>query len=623
MRVKPCMTKKRNNLCKRKIIILGIDGLSPNIIEPLMKAGKLPHFTRLKKTGSYRKLSTTNPPQSPVVWTAIATGKNPGEFGIFDFIRRNPATYRMDLSISNIQKRKASRVVNAKRFWDYTSQRKIPTVILHYPLTFPPERVCGRMLSGMGVPDILETEGTFIIYTSKVPGKQVMGGVVVYVRRQNHMRIYLQGPLFRDGYDSRRRDRVAIDVIIDKKRDRAVVIYQGKQCELKPGKLSEWHMIEFNVGTLRKAKGILRFHLISIEPEFTLYVSPVNFDPRDPLYPISYPNGYSRHLSRHIGFYYTQGMPVDTWAANEGWLSERDLLYQTNEVFHQNRRMLDYEYGRFRQGVFVFYLGILDAIQHTFWRHIDSKRIHCSSSVLHDRETIPACYQEIDNLLGSIIERMEKNDSLMVISDHGFTACYRSVHLNSWLRNNGYLILKSPKASAGAQLLKNVDWTKTKAYAIGFGGIYINQKGREGAGIVMPGREAECMKKEISKKLLDWFDEKNKQPIVHRVYNGKNIFRGKYVNAAPDLFIGLKPGYRISWQTGMGGVPDALVEDNRKTWSGDHLVDSSFVPGVIFTNIPGIKSNPSIYDIAPTILKSVGYSEKELRKEGFEGKLLF
>jgi len=152
---------RRESDFDKKIIVLGFDGLSPHIIEPMMEAGDLPYFKQLKETGSYSMLATTNPSQSPVAWSGFATGKNPGKHGIYDFIVRNPKTMELTLSLSTIKRGRAQRVKQDRDFWDYTSSERIQTVVIGCPVTFPPDKVFGRMISGMGVPDILGTEGTF------------------------------------------------------------------------------------------------------------------------------------------------------------------------------------------------------------------------------------------------------------------------------------------------------------------------------------------------------------------------------------------------------------------------------------------------------------------------------
>ena len=229
----------------------------------------------------------------------------------------------------------------------------------------------------------------------------------------------------------------------------------------------------------------------------------------------------------------------------------------------------------------------------------------------------------MDNILGCVLERIDKEDTLIVLSDHGFDTFRRAVHINSWLRKNGYLELKNPYAESGAELLTDIDWIKTKAYSIGFGAIYINQQGRERNGVVNSGQETEVLKEEISQKLKQWVDEKYRKLIVNEVYTREDIFWGEYASQTPGLYVGFNIGYRASWQTALGAVPKELIEDNLKKWSGSHLFDPNLIPGVIYLNKKITKENPSIYDIAPTVMKIIGYNEEKLKKFNFDGTPLF
>lgn len=607
----------------KRVVVLGFDALSPEILEPMINDGKLPNFSRLKENGSYRHLSTTNPSQSPVAWSGFATGQNPGKNGIFDFIIRDPQTYRLDLALSKMKAGRPERTLKSKRFWQYASEARVPVAIITCPVTYPPDKVYGKMLSGMGVPDILGTEGTFTFYTSESQGrKKDIGGKVFQVNKKEIMVMHLIGPRVAGLSGKADNTRVPFKVTL-KGKDKILIEYQKNRLELKAGDWSNWCEVEFKLGFLRKTKGIFKFYLVSVEPELKLYISPINFDPRQPLFEISYPKNYSNELAGAIGLYHTQGMPMDTWAVNEGRLSEKQFLEQTGEIFKEKKSMLDYEFNNFKSGLLFCYFEPVDIIQHMFWRYIDPGHPLYEENAGQEYKTqIEKWYKRMDDVLGDILGKLKPEDTLIVLSDHGFGTFRRAVHLNSWLKANGYLSLKNPYAESGDELLEDIDWAKTKAYAIGFGAIYINQKNRESSGIVLAGGETELLKEAIAQKLKKFIDEKYNQPVVSRVYKREEIFSGKYAEQAPDLYVGFNKGYRASWQTAMGGVPEGLIEDNLKKWSGDHLFDPVLVPGVIFSNKKIIKENPSIYDIAPTILKIIGYKEEELNKCSFDGEPL-
>ncbi len=608
----------------KKIIILGFDGLSPKIIEPMMAGGELPNFNRLKEMGSYRRLLTTNPPQSPVAWAGFATGKNPGKNGIFDFIVRDPETYSLKLSLSDIEKGSPVKAIKNKCFWQYTSDEKIPTTIIGCPLTFPPDKIYGRMLSGMGVPDILGTEGTFTFYTSEsLSNDKDIGGKVFKVNKLPTMIMNIIGPrIFILGGQTDNL-KVPFKVILQEDNDSIFVQFQNNKFKLKKDEWSDWENVTFKSGLFKKIKGIFKFYLVEVQPEFKLYISPINFDPRNPLFPIAYPKSYSKELADNIGLYHTQGMPMDTWAVNENRLSEEVLLEQANVVLEERKRILDFELKRFNKGILFCYFGLTDTIQHMFWRYMDSDHPAYEENAPQEyKETIKIWYKKMDNVLGDVMKRLDEKDTLIVLSDHGFDTFRRAAHINTWLRRNGYLELKNPYAESGAELLKDIDWLKTKAYAIGFGAIYINQQNRERDGIVKPGQETELLKKEISLKLKEWQDEKYNKHIINNVYKQEDMFFGKYAKDAPDLYIGFNSGYRASWQTALGSVPEYLIEDNLKKWSGDHLFDPMLIPGVLFLNKKIKKEQPSIYDITPTILKIINYDRGKEQKCDFDGKSL-
>jgi predicted AlkP superfamily phosphohydrolase/phosphomutase len=552
----------------------------------MMKNGALPNFLRLKEIGSYRRLATTNPPHSPVAWAAFATGRNPGKNGIFDFIVRDPRRYCLSLSFSKMKGGKPTRAIKGKTFWQYLSEGGIPAVVLSCPVTFPPDKICGRILSGMGVPDVAGTEGTFMFYTTDdVVKNSSIGGRISKVKKAHMMILNLYGPKIARGGGQPEYLRNPARVTFGKDDDTVLVEHRNKKVELKKGCWSDWQETIFRLGWLRKIKAIFKFYLIDTHPHFKLYISPMNFDPRSPFFGISWPRRYAKELADNIGLYHTQGMPMNTWAVNENILDEDAFLAQAEEILRQKRAIFEFEFKRLKNGVLFAYFEPPDTIQHMFWRYIDpDSPLHEKDLAGRYRQTIEDWYKRMDEILGDVMRALSENDSLIVLSDHGFGPFRRAVHINSWLRQNGYLEFKNPAAESGSELLKDINWAKTRAYAIGFGAIYINQKRREVAGIVKPGDEAQALKDEISLKLKRWTDTKDNKPIVYDIYKNEDIFKGEYSKEAPDLYMGFNPGYRASWQTALGATPAELVEDNLKKWSGDHLFDPHFIPGIIFSN---------------------------------------
>ena len=497
------MNKDKTNFEKR-VIILGFDGLSPDIIEALLRENKLPNFAQLRQKGDYKHLSTTNPSQSPIAWSGFATGQNPGKHGLFDFIKRNPENYMLEIAQTNIKGSKVIPTRTVKSFWHYTSDKKIPTTIITCPVTFPPDEIYGRMLSGMGVPDILGTQGTFTFYTTKALEKtDDIGGKVFSIDKKPMLRLDLIGP------KTSNKKNATIPFAVQLKEKSIIIDINNHQIELEEKQWSDWVSVEFKLGLLKSMRGILKFYLVERSPEFKLYISPINFDPRAPFFQISHPKNYSNELTKEIGLYYTQGMPMDTWAVNEKRLSEEPFLEIVKNVHQEKKDMLEYEMKRLNKGVLFCYFEDSDIIQHMFWRYRDSQHpLYEENAPAQYKNMIEDYYQKMDALLGEVMQKMQRDDILIVLSDHGFNTFRRAIHINSWLRENNYLKLKNPYSKNGRELFQDVDWSKTKAYSIGFGGIYINQIGRESKGIVNPGQETENLKKEISEKIKQWLDHK-------------------------------------------------------------------------------------------------------------------
>ena len=526
------MNKSKTNFDKR-IIILGLDGLSPVIIDELISRGKLPNFGKLKEEGSYSHLSTTNPSQSPIAWSGFATGMNPGKHGLFDFIKRNPNNYMLEISQTNIKGSAATPIRDIKSFWHYTSEKKIPTTIITCPVTFPPDKIYGRMISGMGVPDILGTQGTFTFYTTEsIEKKEDIGGKVFEITRKPIMRLELIGP------KKASNQNVTIPFLVEFKKGNIYLNVQNNNFELKEKQWSDWVSVEFKLGLLKKMRGILKFYLVEKSPEFKLYISPINFDPRTPFFQISYPKGYSKEIAEEIGLYYTQGMPIDTWAVNENRLSEKPFIEIANTVHEEKKAMLDYEMRRLEKGILFCYFEDSDIIQHMFWRYRDTNNpLYEKNTPQEYKDLIEQWYQKMDTIVGETMKKMNDEDILIILSDHGFDAFRRTAHVNAWLRKNGYLKLRNPDAKSGGEIFEDVDWSKTKAYALGFGGIYINQKGRESQGIVEPGKDTQDLKQEIKDKIKQWRDNKYNALVINNVYSKEEIFWGPHTKDAPELFI--------------------------------------------------------------------------------------
>jgi len=598
-----------------RVVVLGLDGLDPNLVEEMMAAGRLPNLAELRKTGAYRRLATTCPPMSPVAWSSFMTGTGPGRHGIFDFLRRDPRTYLPDLSSAEIRTgastlnlgvcrvRRSRTSVRALRrskpFWAVLGEHGIASTVLRVPITFPPEPFHGLLLSGMCVPDLRGTQGSFAFFTTADLGEAgYTGGERFRVQWSNGVaRASLPGPP-RRGKDGSEASAILPFSLLREPNGVRLEI-GGQRVLLRQGEFSEWIPVEFKLGRLRRASGICRFYLKRVEPELELYASPINIDPERPALPVSHPFVYSMYLAKRLGRYATLGLAEDTWALNEGVLDDDAFLDQCQLLFEERERMLFNALRNSSSGCVVCVFDTTDRVQHMFWR----ERAAAGSGDRAGR-AIEAAYEQADALVGRVASELGPRDVLIVLSDHGFTAFERGVNINAWLREHGYLALK-PGANGEAEWLRDVDWARTRAYAIGLGGIYLNINGREASGIVSRA-EAEAVKRELIGKLTGLRDEARGATAIARVFDMKEECPGPYVSSGPDLTVGYAPGYRASWDGAQGKAAGPVIEDNTRHWSGDHCVDPKQVPGVLLCSRPLSGDDAAITDIAPSVLSLFG-----------------
>jgi predicted AlkP superfamily phosphohydrolase/phosphomutase len=156
--------------------------------------------------------------------------------------------------------------------------------------------------------------------------------------------------------------------------------------------------------------------------------------------------------------------------------------------------------------------------------------------------------------------------------------------------------------------LGDIDWSRTKAYAVGLSGIFLNLNGREGSGIVEPD-DADSLRKQIASALSGMIDPEDGMVAVRSVIPRERVYSGPFVGEAADLLVYFEHGYRMSWGSAMGQVGHSVFEDNTRPWSGDHLVDPALVPGVLFMNRPFREPGASLLDLAPTLLDAFGAPE--------------
>ena len=605
-----------------RAVILGFDGMDPELADRFMKEGRLPNLAKLRDKGTFSKLRTTFPAISPVAWSTFMTGVNPGKHNIYDFLARDTNNYLPFLSSAEIKGPKrhikigkysipfGKTEIKAMRkgtpFWHWLGDAGIFSSVIRVPVTFPPEKFQGVLLSCMCVPDLKGSQGTFCLCTTRMSSDKFReGGVRVPIERKNGVcHSYVPGP---DNPLKENAGEVRMDFEIkpEPESKQARFVVGSEKFTLKVGEYSEWITAEFKAGMGFTAHGICRFYLKEVSPEVEVYVTPVNIDPGHPDLPISHPVTYSIYLAKLFGPYATLGLAEDTWALNEHVLDDDAFLAQAYGNHEDRERMLFDALDKTKQGLCTCVFDTTDRIQHMFWRYLEEDH-PAARDVPHSEhpQVIQDLYQRMDGLIGRVMEKIDEDTLLMVISDHGFKSFARCMNLNAWLHQNGYLTLKDGKTESG-DWFEDVDWSRTRAYTMGLNGLYLNIKGREKQGIVDPA-EVDALQDELREKLNGLIDPASGTIGVTGVFVTDEFYRGPYSENAPDLLVGYGAGYRASWDSVMGKVTSQIFEDNTKAWSGDHCIDPRLVPGVLFSSHKFVEEKPAIVDVAPTILKLFG-----------------
>jgi predicted AlkP superfamily phosphohydrolase/phosphomutase len=666
----------RPGVFSQKLVILGFDGMDPDLVRRFVAERKLPNIARLIEQGGLYPLETTHSPESPTAWASFATGVNAGKHNIYDFLVRDTATYLPDLGMVRrepakflldwipIQKPKIISIRGGTSFWVTAGTAGVRSSILTVPVTFPPEEVPnGELLAGLPLPDIRGTMGTFyyfatdlsryeegntefggilkrLVFNDTVAQTELIGPPNPIVRRELQT-IRAKGQSVTDADRARiaeleAKEDVRIPFTIRWNRSGregpergATIEIAGQSIRLKQGEWSRWINLDFRVNLFVRLHGMAQMYLMAAGPELQLYISPVNWKPDAPPLPISSPASFSEQLYERIGPYRTLGWAEATWPLNEGRMDEATFMEDLHRAFEDRAQVILSRLDSRDWDLLVGVIESTDRVQHMMWRLTDPKHpMYDAKLAARFGDSIERIYRQCDTFIAEVLERLEPGIPVLIVSDHGFHSWRKAVNLNTWLVQQGYMALEGQVPSekklddlfGGGEFWENVDWSRTKAYAMGLGQIYFNLRGREAKGIVGAGAEYKQLADELSAALLTMKDPDDGSPIVRAVYKRDDVYTGEFLHNAADLQVGMEDGYRVSWQTTLGGSPQGIVYPNMKKWSGDHGgYDYKMTAGVLISTKPISQSEARIIDIAPTVLKYFGLTvPKEI-----DGKSLF
>ena len=678
---------------KRRVVLLGFDGVDAALVERQMAAGKLPHLAALRAKGGFTPLLPPIPAQTPVSWSSFSTGLDPGSTRIFDFLKRDPKNLTPTFAIEDesekpflfgasngavaaafvfvivallpqVFARRAGRIVflvlgvafavgafvvvrrdvpekqpvainnrQGQTVWQTLGAAGKKAVVIRMPVTFPPDRfAAGELLSGLGVPDLSGRIGRPSFFTSD-PFFAPKGGndfSIELVRLDSNEGVIstrITGPPAKYFGKSQQWLDASMRLTVDSDHGGVTIETSGDRLHLKTGEWSNWVRLSFPANALVTLHGMAKFHLMGTSPEIRLYVSPVNFDPRalPPGFAITHPAGFARSLVSSAGLYKTMGWAIDTWSIQSGTIDEKTFLDDVDQTVASERRILDTLLADRSVDCALQYFEFPDRVSHIFWRFRDPQHPAYDAALAKTYgDAVERSYDTMDSIVGQAQSKLSPSDVLLVVSDHGFATWRRSVNYDTWLVQNGYLGLKGAAQRKNLDELfshgafwDSVDWSKTRAYAMGLGEIYINVAGREKEGIVRPGAEYERVRNELIERLSTLTDAKSGARAVSRVVRREEAYRRFDPNLIPDLFVLNTAGFRVSWQSSLGVPTPDLFEDNTDVWSGDHCsVDPELVRGILFSSVPmHLKGVPSILDVEPSVLALFGVAPGE-QKDG-------
>lgn len=613
---------------KGRVVILGFDGVEPSIVEAMIERGELPNYAKLSQSGTFTRLGSTTPPQSPTAWTSFSTCKNPGGHNIFDFIRRDPMgpfpkvgtgemthpKFSPDGSISSPATATSYR--KGKPFWMVADEQGLKVKVFNVPFVFPADNVKnGLVFAGLGAPDLRGTTSTSFELTTNYDATKdpqtMAGGVRIGLTFDGSgvTKIMVPGPRhtsYKSG-DPNMYTKAEVGLQVDRGAGRGTATCDVGKVDFETGKWSEWLPMPFKMTDKFTAWGIVRFYPLEIGEQVRLYMTCVQIHPEKPYVPITHPAEYSSEIVQRHGLFKTIGWDFDTHALRQDRLTDDGFLddVRGHMAWRAQLALEEFEKGEF--DLLVAADMATDRVGHMYWRFRDPQHPMYNEELAQKYgRALEESYKISDGIIGKFMEKLGPNDLLMVLSDHGFESWRRGFDVNLWLQQNGYLTVKDPKQAAGGFLM-GIDWANTKAYSVGLSSLYINQAGRERYGSV-GAAQAPNLIKELKDKLLTISDDLTNAKVYTDIYT-RDTMHGEAMAEAPDIVFGYGQYYQSAKSVAMGAVTTDLFEDNTDKWSGEHASsDRARLPGIFFCNHKVEATDPNIMDLGCIALGYLGAS---------------
>ena len=608
-----------------RVVILGFDGVEPRIIESMLAANELPHLAKLRDQGSYQRIDTTTPPQSPTAWSTFATGTNPGMHGIFDFLRRdsqtglpalgfgmmNPLLLNPDGTLNQLPEYTCFR--KGTPFWVLADAAGKRCCLIQVPYAYPPEPLAhGRMVCGLDVPDIRLTQSTYVALSDRFSKPENLpGGIklpLVFVDDTTTVAV--------PGFRIPKTEKFAetpMKIAVDRHKRQITITVLEKTLTVAEGAWSDWLDWTFPASDTVSVRAISRVLVHEAGEHVHLYMTCFQATPGAPYFAVSHPKEYAARCEKEYGPFKTVGWSDDTKALQQGELSESAFLDEAKRNMAWTTKVVLGELDKKDSDLLIAGWTSTDRIAHMFWQYRDPTHpMYTEEGAKRYGRVLEETYQEIDRIVGEVTNRLKPADRVFVLSDHGFHSYRKSFSVNTWLVRNGYLELQGQPdretACTDTKYMQDFDLGKSKAFGLGLSGIYFDTRPPD-----------KSLLETVRKKLLEITDPETGAKIFRTIYTKDDIYRGKTLENAPDLILGYAEGYQTDKASAAGAVPEAVFSVNKEKWSGDHASsDSADTPGILFSNHK-VAGPANLLDIAPTALSCLGVPVSS----ALEGKNLF
>jgi predicted AlkP superfamily phosphohydrolase/phosphomutase len=524
--------------------VLGVDGLDPDLVSQFIDEGKLPHMQKLSRQGALQRLETT-PSADVSAWASFATGTNPGKHGVFGG--------------------DAAPVRHGAPFWTLAGHAGVRSSVLMAPLTFPPEDVPnGELLSGWPAPDLRGTTGRATYFSTAIAAADhgaVIGGAT-------HQRLtffsdvarsVLMGPA---GLTP-----LPVSIFWNRAGKAATIEIDGTSVRLEEGEWSKWIPVAFRRSFFSRTRGMVQFCLVRGATTFALFASPINLTPDRPAVPISSPPRLASDIYERLGPFHTLGWAEATAALDAGLIDEKVFMDDVYRAFDDRAQVILQRIDTKKWDLLVGDIDSVDHVQHLMWRLMDPAHpAHDRAAAAKFGDAVEHLYRRVDDLVGDIVTHAGPDTAVLVLSAYGEHGVVQTFDLTRWLSEE--------------HLPGTITATKS------------------GAVVLSP--DARGVEDHLIARLTALLDPATKTPVVSAAYKREAVYTGPFTASAPDIQLGLAPGY------GIGPAP-AVFAPNKRRWSADHQgLDYRSVPGVLISNRRTATDSPRVIDIAPTVLRYFG-----------------